>query len=433
LKRFVLVFVFLFAEVYMPTVAYIANEFPTPVEPYVVEEIEELRRRGVNVIPCSARRAKVELLDEPSRALAAETVCLQPLRWMLLLRAAYLCFQRWSLISGLVKRVLLQGKESPSRRVRALLHTWLGACYALRLEGRGVEHIHVHHGYFASWIAMVAARLLGVTYSMTLHGSDLLLHAAYLDVKLKHCRFCFTVSAYNRRHILEHYADIPVDRVIVQRMGVDPLRWIFPPSRAEGSSGCQVILAVGRLHAVKDHAFLVRCCWELKRRGLEFLCLIAGEGPERPSLERLIEQLQLTREVKLLGHVQRNDLDAYYAMADLVILTSRSEGIPLVLMEAMAHEKVVLAPSITGIPELVVQGKTGFLYQPSNPMDFVARVLAICARGNSLEPVRRGARQHVLEHFNREKNLHSLGEMFLARIESGMEGHCDESAVLQQI
>ena len=417
----------------MPTVAYIANEFPTPVEPYVVEEIEELRRRGVEVIPSSARRAKVELLDDSTRALAAETTFLQPLQWMLMLRAAYLCIRRWSLISELVRRALLQGKESPMRRIRALLHTWLGACYALRLQGRGVEHIHVHHGYFASWIAMVAARLLGVTYSITLHGSDLLLHAAYLDVKLKHCRFCITVSAYNRRHILEHHANVPMDRVIVQRMGVDPLRWMFPPARAEGGSGCQVLLAVGRLHEVKDHAFLVRCCWELKRRGLEFLCLIAGEGPERASLERLIDQLQLTREVKLLGHVLREDLDAYYAMADLVVLTSRSEGIPLVLMEAMSHEKAVLAPSITGIPELVVHGKTGFLYQPSNPMDFVARVLAICAQGDSIEPVRRAARRHVLEHFNREKNLRSLGEVFLARIEAGMEGHCDESAVLQQV
>ena len=79
----------------------------------------------------------------------------------------------------------------------------------------------MHHGYFASWIAMVAARLLGIRYSMTLHGSDLLLHGAYLDIKLKHCEFCVTVSEFNRRFILEHYADVEAEKILVQRMGVD--------------------------------------------------------------------------------------------------------------------------------------------------------------------------------------------------------------------
>ena len=75
-------------------------------------------------------------------------------------------------------------------------------------QDRGVDHIHVHHGYFGSWIGMVAARLLGVNFSMTLHGSDLLLNGAYLDTKLKHCRFCVTISEYNRRYILEHFPAI---------------------------------------------------------------------------------------------------------------------------------------------------------------------------------------------------------------------------------
>ena len=67
------------------------------------------------------------------------------------------------------------------RRLRALLHTWLGVYYALLMEDYGVGHIHVHHGYFSAWVGMVAARILDIPFSMTLHGSDLLVHAAYLD------------------------------------------------------------------------------------------------------------------------------------------------------------------------------------------------------------------------------------------------------------
>src|SRR5438876_11996786 len=120
-----------------------------------------------------------------------------------LLREAWLCLRNAMLLGDLCLRVLIRGRESPLRRLRAVLHTWLGAYYALSLQGRGVTHIHVHHGYFASWVAMVAARLLGINFSMTLHGSDVLLHPADLDTKRKNCNFCRTISECNRQYILD--------------------------------------------------------------------------------------------------------------------------------------------------------------------------------------------------------------------------------------
>jgi glycosyltransferase involved in cell wall biosynthesis len=416
----------------LPTVAYIANQFPSPVEPYVVEEILELRGRGVAVIPCSARRASAAH-DDGLRLLQAETLYLQPLRTGLLIRAAWLCLQRFSLLADLIESALVHGDESPGRRLRALLHTWLGAYYALQLEKRGVQHIHVHHGYFASWIAMVAARLLGISFSITLHGSDLLLHHAFLDTKIKHCKFCVTISEFNRQFILNRYAGVEPEKITVLRMGVDHASRTLPPPQAGRAAACLIMMAVGRLHPVKNHAFLLRACRQLKDRGVSFLCLIAGEGPERPNLEYLTDNLGLADVVKLLGHLPRRQLDAYYATCDLAVLTSHSEGIPLVLMEAMAHGKAVLAPAITGIPELIVDGITGFLYQPGSLDDFVARVQMIHNSRAGLEPLRRAARQHVLEHFSREKNLSAFGNLFLTRIAGPRETHHHEDPVLQQI
>ena len=120
-------------------------------------------------------------------------------------------------------------------------------------------------------------------------------------------------------------------------------------------------------------------------------------------------------------------------MCDLVVLSSRSEGIPLVLMEAMAHGRTVLAPAITGIPELVVDGQTGFLYRAGSLEDFVARVQVIRNSQSALGPLHRAARQHVLEHFNREKNLAAFGDLFLARLAGNTETICDENPLLQQI
>src|SRR6266446_6041990 len=162
--------------------------------------------------------------------LEPEILCLQPLRVLTLLRALGLAARRWKRIADLA-RVLLRGKESPKRRLKALLHTWLGACYAVQLRERGVDHIHVHHGYFGSWIAMVAARLLGVSYSLTLHGSDLLIDGAYLGTKLGNCRFCTTVSEYNRRHILEHFPAVDSGKIVVSRLGVDVPEHVESPRR----------------------------------------------------------------------------------------------------------------------------------------------------------------------------------------------------------
>jgi colanic acid/amylovoran biosynthesis glycosyltransferase len=395
----------------LPIVVYLANQFPTPVEPYVGNEIEELRRRGVTVIPCGARRAS-SALDSELKAFAAETLYLQPLQLRLAIHAAVLCVTKFSRLRDFFSRALFQGNEPLRQRLRALVHTWLGLYFALLIKRSRPEHIHVHHGYFSSWIAMVAARTLGIDFSMTLHGSDLLLHPAYLDIKLKQCTFCVTISEFNRKHILEHYAEILPAKIIVRRMGVDPGSSHTKTFRG----GPLTMLAVGRLHLVKGHAFLVRACRMLKNRGVPFVCLIAGDGPERGSIETLIRDLDLADAVRLLGHLSRPELDAQYAAASLIVLTSSSEGIPLVLMEAMARGKPVLAPAITGIPELVLDGKNGFLYQPGSLGDFVAKVELIHHSESALGPLGLAARQHVLAHFDRVKNLAAFCNLILTHV-----------------
>ncbi len=409
----------------MLTVAYLANQFPAAVEPYVGEEIEELRRRGVQVIPCSIRRPAAERIGSAEASGEEEIVCLRPIRLLLILQAVVLVVRRWQRISGLMRRVILQGGESPMRRLKTLVQTFLGAYYAALLQSRGVDHIHVHHGYFASWIAMTAARLLDVTYSLTLHGSDLLLDGAYLDLKLENCRFCITVSEYNRRYALNHLPDVEPEKILACRLGVDtPERAEWLSRSGSGAHHRFTLITVGRLHAVKDHAFLLRACARLRNSGLDFECAIAGEGPERRRLESLIRKTGLQDRVTLLGHVPRWQMDSLYGRADVVVLTSRSEGIPLVLMEAMARGKIVLAPGITGIPELVIPGKTGFLYAPGVPEDFEAKILLVrelmrageVARWSQLDWMRHAARVQALHNYNRAENLASFADRFLQRV-----------------
>ena len=426
----------------MLIVAYLANEFPSAVEPYVGEEIEELRRRGVQVITTSVRSPR----SSSSHKKDVEIVLL-PLTPVIAIEALLLCVRCWKQVLSLVVRVAFQGRESLSQRVKALAHTFLGACYAAKLAKSGAEHIHAHHGYFGSWIAMTAARLLGARFSLTLHGSDLLLHGSYLDVKLANCEFCLTVSEYNRQYILERYREVDPAKVIVARLGAEVPEKVVSESNRQNSEAF-TILAVGRLHEVKDHAFLVRACSRLRELGLRFECYIAGEGPERRGLEYLIQKYELENCVALLGHVPRDQMSSLYDRADVVVLTSRSEGIPLVLMEAMARGRVVLAPAITGIPELVIPGKTGFLYEPGSMDAFVDRLQFIYSLMKSpstsdlaharagtrfLHWIRYGARVQVHHNFNKRKNLESFANLFLDRVAPQTENLPDENLILQQI
>jgi glycosyltransferase involved in cell wall biosynthesis len=196
------------------------------------------------------------------------------------------------------------------------------------------------------------------------------------------------------------------------------------------------LLAVGRLHPVKDHAFLVRACAELHGRKIPFQCFIVGEGTEHLALESLIQQCGLEENVHLLGFVSQEKRDSLYDEADAVVLTSRSEGIPVVLMEAMARGKIVAAPAITGIPELVIPGKTGFLYKPGSMDDLVQCLSFIrsqlqSAPAERLEWIRHGARIHVRQNFNRSTNVHLFADILLRRIAPQGEITHDESPLLQ--
>jgi colanic acid/amylovoran biosynthesis glycosyltransferase len=416
----------------MTTVAYIANAFPSSLEPYVMDEISQLRRSGAEVICCSGQRVAPNDLSLAERAFWKETRFFQPLSDQELTRSMRRLTSDRKTLWQLLRPLLWEPGASPVRRVRTLGHTVMGAALAEQLAPLNVEHIHAHHGYFASWMALAAARLLGIGFSFTLHGSDLLQRADLLAAKLRACQFCVTISEYNRQYILRNYPSTLPEKVLVQRLGVDrvlPWPTNTQSAKAEGRRFC--LLSVGRLHRVKDHRFLIQACAAIREQGLDFLCWIVGEGPERAALERQIVELGLQGRVYLIGQVPRADLPGYYRYADLVVMTSKSEGIPVALMEAMAYEKTVLAPAITGIPELVEHQRTGFLYEAGSLPDFVSAVRWIHANKTCVAGIQRAAAASIAATYNRQRNLRNFAEQFLARIPQSDGDHAH--SVLQQV
>jgi colanic acid/amylovoran biosynthesis glycosyltransferase len=410
-------------------IVYLANSFPEPGEPYVWEEIRALHNRGQKVLCCSFKRPSEECpeLADFSR----DTLYIRPFS-LCSLFGAILLISRFVVVFDLIRRII-RGPEPVQQRLRTLAHTWLGASLAARLHGENVVHIHVHHGYFSAWAGMVAAHFLNATFTMTLHGSDLLVRADYLDCKLQNCCFCVTVSEFNREYIRRQYPAIDHSKILVHRLGVDLGFWKpLPDSLSDGTFR---MLSVGRLHPVKGHEFLVRACGELKKAGVGFKCVIAGEGAEYDRLHEIIAELGLSKDVELRGRLPREQLPELYSKADVVVFTSRSEGIPIAAMEAMAMGRIVLAPAITGLPELITHGQTGFLYEPNSMQDFLAKLAEIRVNRLSLRHIRHVARQRIESKFDHQQNLAILIDDFFRRMPAVKENReiRDANPVLQQI
>ena len=410
------------------SICYLANSFPEPSEGYVSQEITELRRQGHRVVPCAFRKPK-----DPRSLIGHGAIYAFPLKIRACLRATRLCLSKFGAIADLLLRAV-RGPEPYHRRFRALVHTWLGVYLAVMLRQEGIDHIHVHHGFFSSWCAMTAARVLEIDFSMTLHGSDMLVRADYLDCKLQNCHFCFTISEYNRKYLLDRYP-FARKKIAVHRLGIDVRRWA---SIAVPSASVFSILNVARLHPVKNQAFLLLACRALKTARVPFACKIAGEGAERGKLQQLIGELDLADDVCLLGSVDQAGLRQLYAEADVVVLTSLSEGVPIALMEAMAMERVVLAPAITGVPELINSGKTGFLYQPGSMDDFLAKLTAIRLAREHLHSLRREARRQIENSYDSRRNVAQVAADLLERVNHGAQPRAsqretDEDSLLQQV
>lgn len=413
----------------MTTVAYIANSFPSPIESYVMDEIRELRHRGVRVICCSAKRTSRRNLNDAECQFHDETRFIRPVPALKLAKALSRVVSELPTLQPILQAGLNESVNT-KQRLRIVAHSVMGAALADELAPLKADHIHAHHGYYASWMAMIAASLLGISFSFTLHGSDLLLDKNLLGTKLRFCRLCFTVSNYNRDYILRNFPQISPSKVLVQRLGVQPPLQSSPHfDRPEQPT--PLLLAVGRLKQVKNHEFLVEACSALRNQGRRFQCWIAGDGPEYSNLSRKIRALGLQQHVCLLGHVAQSRLSAIYSRADLVVLTSRSEGLPVVLMEAMAQGRLVLAPAITGIPELVDHGKNGFLYQQQSIADFVESVGWILDCRSNLDEVRRAAARTIATQYDREQNIRCFADQFLARLVAPRHEH--ENSLLQQV
>lgn len=393
------------------SLAYLTTCFPTPVETFVLREVVGMRALGLPLEAVLSLRPSPHPDPETVPVLRPGGLASQLVALVCAMGSPIRLFRLVSLAIHLDRRSVLSLRQGHSSVIKSLL--LLPALLELdRRLSSETRHIHAQFAGVATTAAALLASWRGGTFSFTAHGSDLLLYPPKdLRIRLERCAFCVTVSEYNRRHILLESGGHWADKVHVVRCGIDPVP--FQPVDARQVAAVPRLLTVARLDPVKGLDTFLRALGNYRRMGGPPLAYrLLGDGPERASLESLTRAEGLDDWVSFAGLATPEEVRLALAAADLFVLPSRSEGFPVVLMEAAAARLPLLASRITGIPEILQDGVNGRYLEPDDVEQQSAALLSL-ARDDwrDLRACTAGAATVDLAEFDQSVTLKRLAQL----------------------
>lgn len=392
-------------------IAYLTSQYPAPSHTFIRRELAALRRRGLDVRPFSVRKGTET--DDADDAAVWSARPIAPLR---LLRA-HLHAARRHPLSYL--RTLRNAQEHRVPGLKAQIWSLMYFAQAIdlakELEAQGVDHVHNHFANSAAIVGLLASRYLGLPWSVTIHGTADFDYPSgvLLEDKIELADFVACVSSFARAQAMREVDDAHWDKLIVARCGVELDR--LPAHRPSPSGAPVHIVSVGRLSPEKGQVGLLLAFADLLAAGHDARLSLVGDGELREQLEQVIRRKGLASKVTLLGVKPEAETLEIMATADLFVLSSLMEGLPVVLMEALGIGVPVVAPAVAGIPELVEEGRSGWLY-PAGQWDALTQAM-LRAVEHRTEWAQMGARgrarveaQHdveraiepLLERFSRE-------------------------------
>ncbi len=364
-------------------IAYLVSRYPAQSHTFIKREIDRLSDAGVEIVRFSVNRpTAADILGEHAAAEAQITRWLVPPPVGALLSAFAVALWRQP---GALRRELADAlaKASGRQKLKWLAYFGEGVLLADMLRRSGAQHLHCHFGNAGSNTAMIAARLAKLPYSISYHGIDLDEPEVFRHgEKVRESAFSVCISDYGRE-VLLHSAPEASDKVHVVRCGFPAL----PEEQVPPLPGRNHIVCVARLAAEKGHRVLVEALAQLKARGLAFHCTFVGSGPLEEEVAGRIAALDLSERVTMKGALPPQEVAAQIAAADVSVLASFGEGIPIVLMEAFAQQRPVVATRVGGIAELVEDGVSGRLVEAGDATalaDALASILADPERAHEM-------------------------------------------------
>jgi glycosyltransferase involved in cell wall biosynthesis len=396
--------------------------FPVLSETFILREVIELVDRGVDLRIYAMRSVKNAVIHEEVKPLLQRTVK-SPffLSFRLLLANLRILLTRPRDYLAALGLALRATRGMPGERVKALLLFPKSVLFSELALRDGIQHIHALYAGAPCVMAMVMARLSGLPYSFAVRsGHQMYVINGNLPMKIEGAAFVKSVTQFYRRDLLESWrywgkdlahfhVRFPEDKVVVVRSAVNTKAYTVRQGEPEG----RLVLAVGRLHDQKAFDDLIRAFGVLRDRGVDFQGAIIGGGPLKASLQALIDQLKLGDRVKLLGPKTQREVKDWYLKSRLVAVSSIWEGLPNVLMEALALGVPAVATSVSGIPELIRHEETGLLVRPADPTDLADGIQRLLDDQPLRQRVALAGRKAVEADFDTQVNADRILAQFL--------------------
>ena len=398
-------------------IAYIMSRFPHLPEVFILREMDALMAMGWQIEIYPLIRQKQSVVHKEAGP------WIERARWLPFVSPAVIKANIRTLgrTPGRYLSTWTRALWENRINLRALIKTMVllpKSFYAAGLmKDRGIGHIHAHFATHPAMSAWVIHRMTGIPYSITVHAHDIFAHKAMLGTKIKDAAFIAAISDFNRNYLSEKLGSRIRHKMTIVRCGVTPGHYDRPIKVWRPGQRFELI-TTGSLQPYKGQKDLVKACALLRNTGLDFRCRVIGEGEERQALEKLIASRQLGNHVILLGAKTQDQVAILlktahcYVQPSIIMPSGKMEGIPVALMEAMAAGLPVVATAISGIPELVRCGKTGYTLAPGAPGQLAALIAQVHQYPGQAVERAENARRLVMDEFNLEKNARRLSRLF---------------------
>lgn len=402
-------------------IVYIVERFPADTLNFVYNEIDVLEENGFTVavyslLPCAYCPAEAEKY-------LARTIAVKPVPIGRLFKAlVHYALRKPAEVASLLTTFPFSNRHGFWRKMpRSYSHVVYGIYFAYLLRGQR-SHIHAHFAHKAATAAYCAARLNGITFSFTAHGSATIHPPSRysLEPKVRGAKFIIAISAYNKQKILEVCPDVSPDKIIVNRTGIRLADFEFVQRTGRVGNPPRIV-CLASLYPIKNHECLLDACGILAQRGVPFHLDLVGKDDDGrwPGLLTRAERLGIADRVTFHGIADHGVVGKWLQQADLAVLTSHSEGVPVALMEAMAVGTPVIGPRVTGLPELVSEGRDGWLAAPAEPQEFADIMARVLTGLEDTLAVRVAARRKIEADFDMVTNARTLASVFRDRIPGG--------------
>lgn len=394
-------------------IGYLINTYPRPSHSFIRREIAALENEGLEIHRFAMRGDGGALSDPADLAEHARTErVLEAGAARLLADLAGRGAASPAQFAAALRLARRRARAGEGSLARQLIYLAEGARVAGRARALGLAHVHAHFGTNSARVAAYARLLGGPRFSFTVHGPEEFDNPQALDLggKLALAEFCVAVSSYGRSQLCRWAAPGDWDKVHVVHCGLDLARWAEPQTLPAGPFH---MVAVGRFAEQKGFGLLIRAFALAWRRNPALRLSLVGDGELRPQVESLIAAEGMGNAVRLLGWQDEAGVRAAMDAAHALVTPSFAEGLPVVIMEAMACARPVIATYIAGIPELVRPGLEGWLVPAGDAAALAETMLqAAEAAPEALAAMGARARARVMERHDIRESARRLAALF---------------------